>query len=189
MPKWLSFLDIWVHRLCERSAMAAANGACVYFEDEPGRQRHELPTHVQHSSRQGVPRTERHFAAEAAHMLALRNRLESGLKAISPNTVVFGEAAIERFLAAGEGLQMHYVEGTVSPPKWLYCRTFSRPFEWFKRRMWGDRQRTNPSQNIAIADPIQPAVLETVSGGTNAGSARDRRAGPAHRRRSVQIRI
>jgi hypothetical protein len=27
--------------------MAAANSACVYFEDEPGRQRHELPTHLQ----------------------------------------------------------------------------------------------------------------------------------------------
>jgi cysteine desulfurase len=36
---------------------------------------------------------QRHFAAEAAHMLALRNRLESGLKAISPHAVIFGEAA------------------------------------------------------------------------------------------------
>lgn len=124
-------------------------------------------------------------------MLALRNRLESGLKAISPHAVIFGEAAgrlpnttlfgvegmkaetavitfelegiavssgaacssgkvqpahllaatemspalvrgavrvslgwgtgeadIERFLSLGEGLQMHYVEGTVSLPKW-----------------------------------------------------------------------
>jgi cysteine desulfurase len=36
---------------------------------------------------------QRHFAAEAAHMLALCNRLESGLKAISPHAVTFGEAA------------------------------------------------------------------------------------------------
>ena len=36
---------------------------------------------------------QRQFAAEAAHMLALRNLLESGLKAISPQAVIFGEAA------------------------------------------------------------------------------------------------
>ena len=33
------------------------------------------------------------LAAEAAHMAALRNALEAGLKAISPRAVVFGEAA------------------------------------------------------------------------------------------------
>jgi cysteine desulfurase len=32
-------------------------------------------------------------SAEAAHMLALRGRLEAGLKAISPQAVIFGEAA------------------------------------------------------------------------------------------------
>jgi hypothetical protein len=37
------------------------------------------------------------------------------------------------FLPLGEGLQMHCLEGTVSSPKWLHWRTFSRPFEWFKR--------------------------------------------------------
>src|SRR5690242_21324131 len=55
---------------------------------------------------------------------------------------------------------------------------------------WGEpAARTKPSQNIAITitDEIQPAVLETVSGGTNAGSARDRRTGPPYRRRSVQV--
>ncbi len=36
---------------------------------------------------------QRQFAAEAARMLALRNLLESGLKAISPHAVIFGEAA------------------------------------------------------------------------------------------------
>jgi cysteine desulfurase len=35
----------------------------------------------------------RQMAEEAAHMLALRNRLEAGLKAISPQAVIFGAAA------------------------------------------------------------------------------------------------
>jgi hypothetical protein len=34
-------------------------------------------------------------------------------------------------LPLGEGLQLHYVERTVLPPKWLHWRTFLRPFEWF----------------------------------------------------------
>lgn len=34
-----------------------------------------------------------HLAAEAAHMAALRDRLECGLKAISPNAVIFGQEA------------------------------------------------------------------------------------------------
>jgi cysteine desulfurase len=34
-----------------------------------------------------------HFAAEAAHMRGLRDALESGLKAVSENTVIFGETA------------------------------------------------------------------------------------------------
>lgn len=33
------------------------------------------------------------------------------------------------FLPLAEGLQTHYVEGTVLPPKWLDWGTFSRPFE------------------------------------------------------------
>jgi cysteine desulfurase len=45
------------------------------------------------SLRGGSRAAQRHFAAEAAHMLALRNRSESGLKAISPHAVIFGEAA------------------------------------------------------------------------------------------------
>jgi hypothetical protein len=108
----------------------------------------------------------------------------SGLKAISPN-----KPSPAKFLPLGEGLQMHYVEAQYRRLKGCIGERFLRPFEWFKRPTWGDRQRTNPSQNIATTDLIQPAVLETVSGGTNAGSARDRRAGPAHRRRSIQIRI
>jgi len=50
----------------------------------------------------------RDFAAEAARMLALRNALEAGLKAISPQAVIFGAAA-ERLpnttLFAVEGLK------------------------------------------------------------------------------------
>ncbi|MGH7139108.1 MAG: hypothetical protein ACREHD_25455 [Pirellulales bacterium] len=45
------------------------------------------------------PTAQRHFAAEAAHTLALRNRLASDLKAISPHTVVFdagGSTSAER---------------------------------------------------------------------------------------------
>jgi hypothetical protein len=188
-------------------------------------------------------------------MLALRNRLESGLKAISPHAVIFGEAAgrlpnttlfavegmkaetaviafdlegiavssgaacssgkvqpshvlaameispalvrgavrvslgwgtgeadIERFLAARRRLANALCRGQyrcLNGPDW---RTFSGPFEWFKRPTWGDRRRTNPSQNIAITDLIQPAVLETVSGGMDAGRTRDRRSGSPYRR-------
>jgi Aminotransferase class-V len=189
-------------------------------------------------------------------MLAFRNRLESGLKAISPHAVIFGEAAgrlpnttlfavegmkaetaviafdlegiavssraacssgkvqpshvlaameispalvrgavrvslgwntaeadIERFLAARRRLANALYRGhKYRRLNGLDWRTFSRPFEWFKRPTWGDRQRTNPSQNIAITDLIQPAVLETVSGGMNAGRTRDRRSGSPYRR-------
>jgi cysteine desulfurase len=37
--------------------------------------------------------TQRQFADEAAHMLALRNALEEGLRAITPDVVIFGVAA------------------------------------------------------------------------------------------------
>jgi len=46
-----------------------------------------------------------------------------------------------------------------TPPKWLHWRTFSLPFEWFKRPTCGDRQRTNPSQNIAIPTKSNPRAL------------------------------
>jgi hypothetical protein len=90
-------------------------------------------------------------------MLALCNRLESGLKTILPHAVISAKRLdvwpkSNAFLPLGEGLQLRYVERTVSPPKWLHWRTYLRPFEWFKRPTWGDRQRTNPSQNIAITD-------------------------------------
>ena|SRR5215471_2337307 len=90
---------------------------------------------------------QRHFAAETAHMLTFRNRLESGLKAISPN-----KSSPAKFLPLGEGLQMHYVEAQYRRLKGCIGERFHGRSNGSNGQHWGDRQRTNPSQNIATTD-------------------------------------